>query len=362
VAPSLTAFGGGIELCARQVLDAVAAARPQAELGALLAREPSLVRPETLAPSLHGRLTVSGGASSAGFLVAAARLLRQPLEVILCVHLHYLPLCAALARATGAKLVSLLHGIEVWAPGRPLARRAAGLADLTVAVSGFTAAQALRFLPVTPDRLMVAPNAVDTERFSPGTPDAPTVAKVAEVRRPLLLTVARLDAGEGYKGVDQVIRALGTIPPAQRPGYVVAGDGTDRARLGALAVELEVAVTFLGRVSDEELVSLYRLADLFVMPSRNEGFGFVFIEALACGVPVVAGGVDGSVEALDGGRLGLLIDPLDVSAIAKAITDSLSGRTNPSLRDAGWLRNEVVTRFGIAASHRRWAAVLDRVC
>ena len=175
------------------------------------------------------------------------------------------------------------------------------------------------------------------------------------------MTVARLDASEGYKGVDQVIRALARLPSATRPHYVVAGDGDDLSRLRALAVALEVPATFLGRISDEELVDLYRAADLFIMASRNEGFGFVFIEAMACGVPVIGGGVDGSVEALDGGRLGLLIDPLDIDAIRRAISDTLAGRTTPSLRDGKWLAKEVAERFGMPAFVARWKAVLDRV-
>jgi len=359
VAPSLTAFGGGIELCCRQILAAVVAARPDAPVAALLGRESRLGRPELLPPLLGSRLSVSGGSGWTSFLIAAGRLFSTRPGVIICGHLHYLPVAAALARVTGAKLISLLHGVEVWNRGHRLAHLAAARADLTVAVSGFTAAQALRFLPVTAGRVVVAPNAVDTARFSPGEPDTATLARLASLRRPLLLTVSRLDAIEGYKGVDEVLRALATM--SDPPSYVVAGDGSDLPRLRALAAALRVDVTFLGQVSDETLVSLYRAADLFIMASRNEGFGFVFIEALSTGTPVIAGGVDGSVEALDGGRLGLLVDPLDPGAIARAISDSLAGRTVANLRDPVWLRKEVQQRFGLEAFHRRWAAILERV-
>ena len=177
VAPSLTAFGGGIELYCRQVLHAVATGRPDLPLHALLAQEPVLRHPSLLPASLR----VTGGANRAGFLVAAARAMTSSPGVVICGHLHYLPLCAALARSTGSKLVSLLYGVEVWPSrrNRALARWAAGRADVTVAISGFTAAQALRFLPVSASQMMVAPNAVDVVRFSPGEPRAAFVGRAA---------------------------------------------------------------------------------------------------------------------------------------------------------------------------------------
>jgi glycosyltransferase involved in cell wall biosynthesis len=131
----------------------------------------------------------------------------------------------------------------------------------------------------------------------------------------------------------------------------VAGEGDDRPRVQTIARELSVdnAVTFTGFVADEELADHYRLADVFAMPSTSEGFGIVFLEALACGTPVLAGNCDGSVDAVDKGRLGRLVDPKDVRAIANGLIDLLQ-RKGPELwfdRDA--LHQAVVARFGSVA-------------
>src|SRR5690606_2090267 len=116
-----------------------------------------------------------------------------------------------------------------------------------------------------------------------------------------LLTVARMSLNEQYKGYDVVIRALPQLL-AQFPGliYNVVGDADGRPMLEALAAEQGVAhaVRFHGVVSEEELVRHYHEASVFVMPSRFEGFGFVFLEAMTYGKPVVCGNEDASVEVV----------------------------------------------------------------
>src|SRR5581483_442399 len=91
----------------------------------------------------------------------------------------------------------------------------------------------------------------------------------------------------------------------------VVGDGNDRARLEAKAAQLGLSdrVVFAGYVPDEEKAAHYRLADAFVMPGRGEGFGIVYLEAMACGVPVVASKRDASREVVRDGELGIVVDP-----------------------------------------------------
>jgi phosphatidylinositol alpha-1,6-mannosyltransferase len=146
-----------------------------------------------------------------------------------------------------------------------------------------------------------------------------------------LLTLGRLSAQERYKGVDTVISAL---PAALREAgplhYVVAGEGDDVPRLRALAEERGVAarVTFAGRVKREELPALYRESDIYVMPSvaeqrpggwAGEGFGIVYIEAAAFGLPVIAGSGGGAPETVRDRITGYVVDGRDVSAVARAI-------------------------------------------
>ena len=109
--------------------------------------------------------------------------------------------------------------------------------------------------------------------------------------------------------------------------YLIAGHGADRARLEALAQSLGVAdnVIFAGRVAPDELPQLYRLADLFVMPSTQEGFGIVFLEAAASGLRAIGGNADGSIDALADGAVGTAIDPDDSEALVRAIRNGLEG-------------------------------------
>jgi glycosyltransferase involved in cell wall biosynthesis len=103
--------------------------------------------------------------------------------------------------------------------------------------------------------------------------------------------------------------------------YLIAGKGPDRSRLESKAERLGVRdrVVFTGFVPEEEKADYYRLADRYVMPSRGEGFGLVLLEAMACGIPVVASTADGSREAVLNGRLGLTVDPNDPDAVARSI-------------------------------------------
>jgi glycosyltransferase involved in cell wall biosynthesis len=177
----------------------------------------------------------------------------------------------------------------------------------------------------------------------------------------VVLTVARLASDERYKGYDRIIRALPELHKRCGPlRFILVGKGEDRSRLEALAGILGVRrlITFAGFVPDEQLADFYRLANVFAMPSTGEGFGIVFLEAWACGTPVVAGNRDGSVDALDGGRLGKLVDPNDVDAISTGIGSVLDGVGPDLWFDPVSLANEVVKQFGRSSFRDRLADAL----
>jgi glycosyltransferase involved in cell wall biosynthesis len=179
----------------------------------------------------------------------------------------------------------------------------------------------------------------------------------------ILLTVARIAASEHFKGYDRVLHALPQVlERVPNAVYVLAGGGDDRARVQHEAERLGVAhaVRLPGYIPELELADLYNLCDVYVMPSRKEGFGIVFLEALGCGRPVIAGNADGSVEPLADGQLGLLVDPDDVPAIADALVGVLTGTlADRRLLDPSWLRREVVRRFGERAFRRRLARIVE---
>ena len=140
--------------------------------------------------------------------------------------------------------------------------------------------------------------------------------------RKVLMTLGRMDARERQKGFDEMIDLMPemlTVDPTLY--YLMAGNGDDKPRLEAKVRQagLTEHIGFAGRVSEEEKADYYRLADVYTMAGRQEGFGFVFIEALACGTPCVGSILDGSRYALLHGKLGELANPDDPQTIKDAI-------------------------------------------
>jgi glycosyltransferase involved in cell wall biosynthesis len=146
--------------------------------------------------------------------------------------------------------------------------------------------------------------------------------------RKVILTVGRMAAGECYKGHDRILRCLARVRQrVPEVSYLIVGAGDDQSRLAELTAELALGETviFAGTVSDEDLPDHYALADVFAMPSNGEGFGIVFLEAAACGLHVIGGNRDGSVDPLAEGAIGLLVDPYDENALTAALIDALCG-------------------------------------
>lgn len=262
-------------------------------------------------------------------------------DTLLVGHINLAPAAWLLRRRyPRMRIVVMTHGIEVWSPLKGAKRWLLQHADQIIAVSQFTAEKIIAVQGLGPEKISVLPNCLDPffqfpESFSkPGY-----LLQRYGIRpgQPVLLTISRLNAKEGYKGYDTVLACLPKLLsdyPDLR--YILAGksDEPERRRLRKIIknLQLESVVRLPGFLPDTELCDHYQLADTFVMPSKKEGFGLVFIEALACGVPVVAGNADGSAEALLNGRLGLLVNPDDPVAIAGAIRQSLQNHGDAAAR------------------------------
>lgn len=238
---------------------------------------------------------------------------RSPPALALCLHLHLAPVLLPCVYLRGTRLVVFLHGVEAWQPLTGVRRLGVAGAWALIANSEFTARGFLsangawaRALPLKVCPLGLGDH-VDAGDHSPEGDYA--------------LIVGRLAAGERYKGHDELLDAWPQIL-ARCPGarLLVVGDGDDRPRLEAKAIELGLgrAVRFLGKVSEEALVELYRRARYFVMPSRGEGFGLVYLEAMRAAKACIAG-MDGGAEVVRHGETGLVVDPEDRSALVAAV-------------------------------------------
>jgi phosphatidylinositol alpha-1,6-mannosyltransferase len=258
----------------------------------------------------------------------------RPVDVVFCGHVFMAPLAWMLARLFGARYWLQIHGVDIWTPQNGLKRAAVEAADLVTAVSRLTRSRLLGWTDLEPHRVRVLPNTV-REIFAPGEASTAYRQRLGVDGCKVLLTVGRLASTERSKGHEQIFAAL----PALRmrfPNlvYVIAGDGDDRRRLEERAAELgftSEVVRFLGYVPDEELPDLYRVADLFVMPSATEGFGIVYLEAAACGLRVLGGATDGSSDAICDESIGESVKPSDTQALYEAIVRLLGkGKTDPA--------------------------------
>jgi phosphatidylinositol alpha-1,6-mannosyltransferase len=251
---------------------------------------------------------------------------RQPIDFIFCGHLLMAPLGAGVSRLLNVPLWLQVHGIEVfWREPSALERRSVESAAIVTTVSRHTRRRLLHWVGIDPARVKVLPNTVD-QQYQPGPKPGYLLERHAAGGKKVLMTVSRLSKLERYKGHDRVIRTLPRVLE-QRPDaiYLIVGNGDDRPRLESLAVEYGVAknVQFAGSVPPEELPDYFRLADVFVMPSAGEGFGIVFLEALATCLPVIGGSQDGSRDALCEGALGTLVDPENGEELTSAILAAL---------------------------------------
>jgi phosphatidylinositol alpha-1,6-mannosyltransferase len=335
------AYGGkgGIAEFNRRLLDALVSDGRLQVTGLSLHGDPSAPAPSGLAWS------IPAPGNKRRFLGALARsALARPPRVVLAGHLHLGTVAHPLAAACRARVWTTTHGIEAWretpgltrgeltCPARRLDDALLARSALVTTVSRYTRSRLLAWCPIEPERVQVLHNAIDLERFTPG-PRSPELEAELGVRgAKVLLTVSRLSPHDDYKGHDRVIPLLPELERRLGPvRYVIAGTGADRGRLEDVARRAGAAkqVVFAGFVSEERLPAYYRLADVFVMPSTGEGFGIVFLEAMACGCPVVAGNRDGSVDALADGDLGRLVDPFDARELLEALVASLrEGRSH----------------------------------
>jgi phosphatidylinositol alpha-1,6-mannosyltransferase len=266
----------------------------------------------------------------------AEKLVKRNRNLVMhCGHVNAAVAARKLKRRYGTPYLLWTHALEImdeWLRGSILPAMLD--ADLVITNSEFTRAFAAS-VGVPEERIAKIRPGADPERFRPGLDCRDLTRRLGASGRPTLLTVSRIVKANRYKGHDVVLRALAGVK-AQIPNvaYVIAGEGDDLDYLERLAREFGVRenVIFAGHVSDEELPLLYNACDAFVMCSREdrgrrgilaEGFGMAFVEASACGKPVVAGRSGGVPDAVLDGVTGLLVDPYDSDVVAAAITKVL---------------------------------------
>jgi glycosyltransferase involved in cell wall biosynthesis len=276
---------------------------------------------------------------------------RERPDLIITTHIHFSPAAQFIKKFFGIPYWVVAHGIDAWGVTDPALKSALKDADLVLAVSTHTRDRLLAEQRLNPDRVVILPNTMNENQYVIRPKPRHLLERFRLLpEQPVILTVARLDNRERYKGYDRLIEGMPLIREALPDvRYLLVGKGKDRSRIDALVKQhgVENCVTLAGYVPDEELCDYYNLCDVFAMPSKLEGFGIVFLEALACGRPVLAGNQDGSVDALCHGELGVLINPDRTDEIAETLIMMLRREyPHPLIYQPQSLRQRVIDAYG----------------
>ena len=225
----------------------------------------------------------------------------------------------------------IAHGIEVWRPLSFIKKLFLKRCDKIICVSTFTKQEMIGWHNVDTNKCEVLNNALDPFMKLPVSfkKNEHLLQRYKLSADSLILfTLTRLDSAEQYKGYEQVIKVINELKvrfPSIK--YILSGkyDAVEEARIKYLINEYNVddQVILTGFIYESELPDHFLLADLFVLPSKKEGFGIVFIEALACGLPVVCGNVDGSMDAIRNGELGPAVNPDDLNELKNTLSEYL---------------------------------------
>jgi len=269
------------------------------------------------------------GAKKASFVKEAVVQGVQSKTVILS-HINLLMIGWLIKKISPAtKIILMSHGIEIW--GRVSKAKAMMLSIINEfwAVSHYTKGRIIQSHGIAENKIKVLNNCLDPYLplpknivVSKGLKERYSIAEDEKV----LFTLTRLSSKEKYKGYNDVITALVNLKNP-KVKYIIGGKG-DAVELAAMqekimASGIQDQVILAGFIPDEELAAHFKMSDCYIMPSSKEGFGIVFIEAMYYGIPVIGGNADGTMDALQNGELGIVVEPGNVNDIQSAIVEML---------------------------------------
>lgn len=355
----LQGSGGGIgriELLLIEMLRVLHARRRLAFEGVARQEHPEYLE------SLFGRARRRPASKVAFALKVLARFVAWQPDVVIFTHVNHASLALAMrVLHPKTRQVFVVYGWDVWFGLSRLKQRVVSQAEAIWSISDYTTDRLVQTTRIPAARVKL---------LAPGL----TIAQAEALAQPLnkadrggderwLLSVARLDGSERQKGIDHVLKALHrlrTKVPEVR--YRIVGEGSDRERLEGIAKDLGIddRVDFLGWSGQAELADLYRSCDLFILPSAQEGFGLVYVEAMAAGKPVIAAQAGAVPEVVVDGQTGILVEYGDEAALAGAIAH-LCADSGLSCRLGAAGRQRFLDRFSFERVMTRFDELLGEV-
>lgn len=292
-------------------------------------------------------------------------------DMILCAHVNFTPLVTRLAALCGAKTVLNVYGLELWS-GLSSSRRAhMARMDHVIADCHATADHVVS-AAMHPRQPAVIWDCADLDRFTPGPPPPHLLERYGLPgleRHRVVLTLGRLAVAARHKGYDRLLEIWGDVRTRVPQAHLVIagrGDDADRLRGKAATLGLTDSVTFTGPIDEQDLASIYRAAHIFALvsdkgPGRGEGIPLTPIEAMASGLPVLLGDEDGSPEAVDGTRNGIVVSPRDPDAMTAALVQLLTENGSAHAARAAEARKVAEERFGYAAFVDKHRTFLEQI-
>lgn len=312
-------------------------------------------------PDLGSRVeAVSGNGSRLRTVLLTLQRRGEPWDLVILGHVNLAPLVLALEGSHRQPLLTIVYGLDAWRPLRGLRKRAVSLSNRICYISEHSRTESEKHNP------WLAHIAADVchlgllpEPNHPAPMQNGTTAGHGRVSGAFALSVGRMSRAEAYKGHEELIRIWPQVEPF-RPGLslVMIGDGDDRLRLEALARSLKANVSFLGAVDDPTRDWHLRHCRCFCLPSRGEGLGLVYLEAMRCGKAVLAGATDAGREVVVDGVTGRSVDAQVPGELLQGVLD-VTGDGAEGMGRAG--RDRFDSTFSYAPFLKRFSGVIENV-
>lgn len=319
--------------------------------------QPVQIDEKTLPSKLRYMTKGAGGKIRYLCKIGCLLITTDKVNLVVCGHLNLLPIAYMVARIKHAPCCCIIHGIDAWKPNKnKMVNFLVAQADFFISVSEVTIQRFTDWSHFPKNKIYLLPNCFNPGQFSPGSPLKEKVECYGIQNKTVIMSLGRLVGYERYKGFDVVLECLPNLVKHDLDIiYIIVGEGDDRKRLEEKAKRLSVAdkVIFTGYISEQSKADYYRLAQAFVMPSQGEGFGIVFLEAMACGIPVVGSILDGGREALRDGRLGTLVDPRDLEDTVAGILTALNQKVG--------IPPDGLDYFSFASFEKRLSKIIENI-
>jgi glycosyltransferase involved in cell wall biosynthesis len=357
------AYGGrgGIALYNRQFLRALCR---QPDVGRVTALPRSITYGlEDIPAKLNYDVHAANGKLSFAKRVLALAARPGRVDLVVCAHLHLLPFARLLAGRFSCPLLPLVYGVEAWKPTpHAIVNRMCRQIKAFISIRRLTADRLRSWAQIPEAKFYYLPNCIDLNAYGQGPKRADLLARYGIEGRTVVMTTGRLDDTyfDRNKGFDEVLETMpGLLKDVPDAVYVIMGDGDDRPRLEEKARSLGIAdrVIFTGYVPEADKADHYRLADVLAMPGSNiyhdrYPYRFAFLEALACGVPVVGSRFEDPSEKddPDARQLVVQVDQEDRTDIRRGILAALDKKANGI--------DPLMAKFGFDVFERNVASIL----